>query len=217
MTAEEIKKEIVRLQDVTKDIKMMVGNLRSDINQLEGAIKQDNDEFEAQLSEAESRGYEAGFAEGRTRKELSEAFDTQGDDYQRGCKDAWDMAKRITLETEDYKDSFPVDKLKEVFGTPYAYGVFRKYSYREVVSMLNATVERKDEIRVGDIVRYKKDDHLDLYVLKVYDDKTSFKGLVISDSRGYSCGDTISLCFIDDYVKTGRHHDFGKILEFLKS
>lgn len=68
MTAEEIKKEIARIQDVTKDIKVSVGNLRSDINKLEGAIKQDNDEFEARLAEAESRGfqkgYEKGFAEG---------------------------------------------------------------------------------------------------------------------------------------------------------
>lgn len=68
MTAEEIKKEIERMQDVTKDIKTMVGYLRSDINKLEGAIKQDNDEFEARLAEAESRGfqkgYEKGFAEG---------------------------------------------------------------------------------------------------------------------------------------------------------
>lgn len=182
MTAEDIKKEIVRMQDVTKDIKMMVGNLRSDINKLEGAIKQDQD-----------------------------------GEYQRGCKDAWDMAKRIELDPKDYKDGIPIDKINEVFGTPFAYRVFQEYSYREVVSMLNATVECKDEIRVGDIVRYKKDDHLDLYVLKVYDDKISFKGLVISDCRGYSCGDTISLCFIDDYVKTGRHHDFDKILEFLKS
>jgi len=182
MTAEEIKKEIERMQDVTKDIKTMVGYFRSDINKLEGAIKQDQD-----------------------------------DDYQRGCKDAWDMAKRITLEPIDYKGSIPVDKLKEVFGTPRAYRVFQEYSYQEVVSMLNATVECKDEIRVGDIVRYKKDDHLDLYVLKVYDDKTCFKGLVISDSRGYSCGDTISFCFIDDYVKTGRHHDFNSILTLLRS
>ena len=71
MTVEEIKKEIERMQDVTKDIKVSVGNLRSDINQLEGAIKQDNDEFEARLAEAESRGaqkgYEKGFAEGRKR------------------------------------------------------------------------------------------------------------------------------------------------------
>lgn len=68
MTAEEIKKEIERMQDVTKDIKVSVGNLRSDISKLEGAIKQDNDEFEARLAEAESRGfrkgYEKGFAEG---------------------------------------------------------------------------------------------------------------------------------------------------------
>ena len=218
MTVEDIKKEIVRLQDVTKDIKVSVGCLRSDINQLSGAIKQDDDEFEARLAEAESRGaqkgYEKGFAEGRTRKDLSEAQDGE---YQRGCNDAWDMAKRITLEPRDYKDSILVDKMKEVFGTPYAYEVFQQYEYQEVVSMLNATIESKDEIRVGDIVRYKKDDHLDLYVLKVYDDKISFKGLVISDSRGYSCGDTISLCYNEDYVKTGRHHDFNKILEFLKS
>ena len=76
MTAEEIKKEIEWMQNVANDIKVSVGCLRSDINQLEGAIKQDNDEFEARLAEAESRGfrkgYEKGFAEGRTRKELSE-------------------------------------------------------------------------------------------------------------------------------------------------
>lgn len=185
MTVEEIKKEIERMQEMAKGIKLETGLLRADINKLEGCIKQDD-----------------------------EAADEA---YQRGCKDAWDMAKRIELDPKDYKDSIPIEKLNEVFGTPFAYRVFLKFDYQEVVSILNATVECKDEICVGDIVRYKKDDHLDLYVLKVYDDKTSFKGLVISDSRGYSCGDTISLCFIDDYVKTGRHHDFGKILEFLKS
>ena len=80
MTAEEIKKEIERMQDVTKDIKVSVGNLRSDINKLEGAIKQDNDEFEARLAEAESRGfqkgYERGFSEGKLRKDLSEMQDS---------------------------------------------------------------------------------------------------------------------------------------------
>ena len=69
MTAEEIKKEIELLQNVANNIKVSVGCLRSDINQLSGAIKQDNDEFEARLAEAESRGfqkgYEKGFAEGR--------------------------------------------------------------------------------------------------------------------------------------------------------
>lgn len=68
MTVEEIKKEIERMQEVTKAIRVSVGCLRSDINQLSGAIKQDNDEFEARLAEAESRGfqkgYEKGFAEG---------------------------------------------------------------------------------------------------------------------------------------------------------
>ena len=71
MTAEEIKKEIERMQEVTKAIRVSVGCLRSDISQLEGAIKQDNDELEARLAEAESRGfqkgYEKGFAEGRKR------------------------------------------------------------------------------------------------------------------------------------------------------
>ena len=81
MTAEEIRKEIELLQNVANNIKVSVGCLRSDINQLEGAIKQDNDEFEARLAEAESRGfqkgYEKGFAEGRTRKELSEENDDE--------------------------------------------------------------------------------------------------------------------------------------------
>ena len=116
MTVEEIKKEIERMQDVTKDIKVSVGNLRSDINKLEGAIKQDNDEFEARLAEAESRGAqkgdEKGFAEGHTRKELSEEQDGE---YQRGCNDAWDMAKRIELDPKDYKDSIRIEKMNEVF------------------------------------------------------------------------------------------------------
>ena len=71
MTAEEIRKEIELLQNVANNIKVSVGCLRSDINHLSGAIKQDNDEFEARLAEAESRGfqkgYEKGFAEGCKR------------------------------------------------------------------------------------------------------------------------------------------------------
>ena len=80
MTAEEIRKEIELLQNVANNIKVSVGCLRSDINQLEGAIKQDNDEFEARLAEAESRGfqkgYEKGFSEGKLRKDLSEMQDS---------------------------------------------------------------------------------------------------------------------------------------------
>lgn len=153
MTAEEIKKEIERMQDVTKDIKMMIGNLRSDINQLEGAIKQDNDEFEARLAEAESRGaqkgYEKGFAEGRIRKELSEAQD--------------------------------------------------------------------DTIRVGDIVYNSRNADMEVYVIKEYADGMTFKGLTISDSYGLRKGDVLGICWKPNYRKTGRHHDFDKILEFLKS
>ena len=61
MTAEEIKKEMVRLQGMAKGIKLETGLLRADINKLEGCIKQD---VEA-ADEAYQRGYEAGFAEGR--------------------------------------------------------------------------------------------------------------------------------------------------------
>lgn len=79
MTAEEIRKEIELLQNVANNIKVSVGCLRSDINHLSGAIKQDNDDFEARLAESESRGfqkgYEKGLAEEKLRKELSEKQD----------------------------------------------------------------------------------------------------------------------------------------------
>jgi len=213
MTVEDIKKEMVRLQGMAKGIKLETGLLRADINKLEGCIKQDDEAS----NEAYQRGYEEGFKEGRTRKELSDA---QGYDYLRGYRDAWDLATRITLD--DHDGGIPIEELKAVFNVGATYRIFKDFGCFEIASKLKEheakkAKEQDDAIRVGDIVRYKKDDHLDLYVLKVYDDKLSFKGLVISDSRAHSCGDTISLCFNDDYVKTGRHHDFGKILEFLKS
>lgn len=218
MTVEDIKKEIERMQDVTKDIKVSVGNLRSDINQLEGAIKQDNDEFEARLAEAESRGaqkgYEKGFAEGRTRKKLSDA---QGDDYQRGCKDAWNMAKRIELDPKDYKDGIPIDKINEVFGTPFAYRVFQEYSYQEVVSKLNApVVDPEGEIYVGDIVQHKLNSGLEVYVFQVDKHLNMLTGMALYDSAGFSRGGAVC-SELDNFVKTGRHHDFNSILEFLKS
>lgn len=218
MTVEDIKKEIERMQDVTKDIKMIVGNLRSDINQLEGAIKHDNDEIEARLAEAESRGaqkgYEKGFAEGHTRKELSEEQDGE---YQRGCNDAWEMAKRIELDPKDYKDSIRVDKMKEAFGTPYAYEVFQKYSYQEVVSKLNApVVDPEGEIYVGDIVQHKLNSGLEVYVFQVDKHLNMLTGMALYDSAGFSRGGAVC-SELDNFVKTGRHHDFNSILEFLKS
>ena len=136
--------------------------------------------------------------------------------YQRGCKDAWDMAKRITLEPKDYKDSIPIDKLKEVFGTPYAYEVFQEYSYQEVVSKLNDNVEPEDEIYVGDIVRHKQHSGLEVYVFQVDKHLNMLTGMALCDSAGFCKGGAVC-SELDNFVKTGRHHDFGKILEFLRS
>ena len=153
MTVEDIKKEIVRLQGMAKGIKLETGLLRADINKLEGCIKQDDEAIEARFDEeankAYQRGYEDGFREGRTRKELSEAQD--------------------------------------------------------------------DTIRVGDIVYDSRNADMEVYVIKEYADGMTFKGLAISDSYSLRKGDVLGVCWKPNYRKTGRHHDFNKILEVLRS
>ncbi len=218
MTVEDIKKEIERMQDVTKDIKVSVGNLRSDINKLEGAIKQDNDEFEARLAEAESRGaqkgYEKGFAEGKLRKKLSEAFDTQDDQYQRGYRDAWDLATRITLDDPD--GGIPMEELKMVFGVGATYRIFKDFDCFEIGSKWKEHEKKKAEeqasIRVGDEVRHMNHGFYGI-VLSIDRDKNEVSGICLTHSYKPA-----GFCWSKyDVVKTGCHHDFNKILEFLRS
>lgn len=181
MTAEDIKKEIERMQDVTKDIKVSVGNLRSDINQLSGAIKQDQD-----------------------------------DQYQRGYRDAWDLATRITLDDTD--GGIPMEELKAVFNTGTTYRIFKDFGCFEIASKLKEYEKKKAEIqegafRVGDEVIAPSSDGLGRAVVtKVMprpNNRTAIEYLYSSGDRGWE--------YDINLKKTGHHFDeVEKLLEAMR-
>lgn len=134
-------------------------------------------------------------------------------DYERGCEDAWELARKIVdfVSCGGYSDQ----ELDDIFGAGMGYReILRKYSYKEALAKVEAyEQEKKEEAEkpvVGDVVEcaYK------------YDASRRFKGIVrdIDDSHIYIITKehthvTVLLKSEFDIKKTGKHIDIQGMLD----
>lgn len=82
--------------------------------------------------------------------------------YEQGLADAWELAKKIMLATDD--GGISLNDITEIFGS--AYCALRDFTYEEALAKIEA-YESENEIKVGDVVKV---DGLHCVVTAVYKD-----------------------------------------------
>ena len=122
--------------------------------------------------------------------------------YQRGLEDAWDVVRKIAMETDD--GGLCIAALYELFGTESMCAIAKNNTVYEAIDKLKAFEEKdNDSIKVGDIV--------DVYgnlgvVTYVYEN--AFNVMMYDGSTGDWKR--------EDLKKTGKHYDIASILEAMR-
>lgn len=125
-----------------------------------------------------------------------------GDLYQKGLSDAWEMMKGVCLSP--YEGGMEIDEVIECFGKVLLKDILRNNSASEAKEKYDAWKEKKEQIQVGDVVASLNTGN-EYIVLYKFDDK-KFSAVKVSG------GDTI--IFRKDYVtKTGKHYDLPWLTE----
>ena len=127
--------------------------------------------------------------------------------YQKGLEDAWNIARKITVETDD--GGVSISALYEMFGTESMCKIMKNNTVYDATDKLKA-YEKKypDKIKVGDEVTHKSDSiSWTAVVTQNVNGILTLMGMTGAIAEGYD-----EKCF----VKTGRHFDIEKILEAMK-
>ena len=133
-----------------------------------------------------------------TNRDIEDCRSTLERYYEKGLNDAWELARKVSLD--NYEGAYSVKELKNIFGFNSLQDVFRHYSIQEALAKLEA-YEKEQNIKVGDIV---------------YNDDTMEEGVVTHIDNGEifmlyddgSCGNTYG-----NLTKTGKHIDIQSILQ----
>ena len=128
-------------------------------------------------------------------------------EYQRGLEDAWNVARKIAVETDD--GGVSISALYEMFGTESMRMIMKNNTVYDAIAKLKAYEEKQkadDEIKVGDEVIYNGTTKC-----VVVDPETNEKYASLFDCNGIHY-------FADhrECKKTGRHFDIASILEDMR-
>ena len=125
--------------------------------------------------------------------EIEQAFD-------RGCNEAWELARKITSTAGGLSSS----ELVEIFNAFLPRDILSENTYPEAAAKVAEWEKAKEEIKVGDILE-------DIYVSKVKCVVTN----LYPDNMAYSIfGDgTAGFHELDNFKKTGRHIDIDGFLK----
>ena len=141
---------------------------------------------------------------------INEHFsDIQDTAYQRGLEDAWNVARKIAVETDD--GGVSISALYEMFGTESMCMIMKNNTVYDVTDKLKAYEEKQktdDEIKVGDEVYCKGDDTSDSGVVTWVGKKS-----IYAMWQDGSAGEVQK----DEFIKTGRHFDISSILKEMQS
>ena len=134
-------------------------------------------------------------------------------DYERGCEDAWELARKIVGDTNAYT----LGQLSDIFDNLLIEDIFDGHTYQEALAKVEAYEQKKKEEAekpvVGDVVEcvYK------------YDASRRFKGIVrdIEDDHIYIITKeythvTVLLKSEFDIKKTGKHVDIQGMLDAIE-
>ena len=129
-------------------------------------------------------------------------------EYHRGLEDAWNVARKVAVETDD--GGVSISALYEMFGTESMCMIMKNNTVYDVTDKLKAYEEKQtdDEIKVGDEVRgINGNEKLIITAIESEYDHC----VVMTKRGGYYTANLSSL------VKTGRHFDIASILKEMQS
>ena len=127
-------------------------------------------------------------------------------EYQRGLEDAWNVARKIAVETDD--GGVSISALYEMFGTESMRMIMKNNTVYDAIAKLKAYEEKQkadDEIKVGDEVIYIEHKFI------VFATETEEHYASLFDVNGRHASASQSEC-----KKTGRHFDIASILEDMR-
>ena len=130
--------------------------------------------------------------------------------YQRGLEDAWNVARKIAVETDD--GGVSIEALYKMFGTESMCMIMKNNTVHDATDKLKAYEDKNsDRIEVGDIVE------------RYVDGKLDSKGIYLQEDDGYwrCLFDTGAVLMTFAYPKgqfkkTGKHYDIASILEAMR-
>ena len=114
-----------------------------------------------------------------------------------GQKEAWELARKIAY------DRYRNNELKEIFGSVCLDDIFN-LTYTEAAAKVAEWEKAKEEICVGDVVRFKSNNRAEFCVTDILDN--SFLYGISAEGGVYSNRD------IELFEKTGRHIDVASML-----
>lgn len=115
--------------------------------------------------------------------------------YQRGLKDAWECAKKISIMDSPTRD--------EIFGLVITSNIIDENFAPEAIEKIRQYEQEQEEFKLGDEVDGKSGRGI---ITKISDDGDHFNVMWENGSTGYY--------MIEDFKKTGRR--FSEIAEVLK-
>jgi len=128
-------------------------------------------------------------------------------EYQRGLEDAWNVARKIAVETDD--GGVSISALYEMFGTESMCMIMKNNTVYDATDKLKAYEEKQkadDEIKVGDVVIAEEGKTVGI-VTKEWDGR-----YYIMWQDGSS-----GLWLRESVRKTDRHFDVDKLLKEMQS
>lgn len=121
--------------------------------------------------------------------------------YEDGMREAWELAKKIICNIE--YGGLHTSELEQIFGYTEFDDVLKNYTPQEAAAKI-AEWERKQEIRVGDILQ---DKDTGKEVVVSHTESREAKNIFVIFPDG-SCGE----CEAKDFTKTGRTIDIAGLL-----
>lgn len=121
--------------------------------------------------------------------------------YNMGLNDAWELAKKI-------EEKLQADREK-IFNLGYSTEIFQRLTPQEALTKLEAYEKEQVEIKVGDVVRFKKNPSCEILITAT---SRGLNGVHLQTGEFGRKGEVHSDICKDYIEKTGKHIDISAIL-----
>ena len=136
---------------------------------------------------------------------INEHFgELQDEAYQRGLEDAWNVARKIAVETDD--GGVSIEALYKMFGTESMCMIMKNNTVHDATDKLKAYEDKNsDRIEVGDIVEVYGNLGVVTYMYEL-----EACVMMIEDGSSGNWN-------LNELKKTGKHYDIASILEAMRA
>lgn len=134
-------------------------------------------------------------------------YDTEKKGYNRGLQDVWELAKKVShMCLDDINKCFDLEELDKFGGDKMLY---EHYTPQEALAKLQAYEKEQAEIKVGDVVRFKKHPSCEVLITAV---SRGLNGVHLKTGEFGRKGEVHSDICKDYIEKTGKHIDIESLL-----